>query len=54
MTGFEPEGVHRVLNLPANEHPMAYLAVGSHLDAHDESERIKLRLKVEDLVQYHH
>eukprot|EP01034_Spumella_vulgaris_P021696 gene21696-27746_t len=55
MSGFEPDGVHRVLNLPSSEHPVAYLAIGSILDKNqDDGVRVKLRLKLEDLAQYHH
>lgn len=54
MSGFDPLGVHRVLGLPDSEHPVAYLAVGSKLDRGDQdSGRIKCRLKIEDLVQWH-
>lgn len=53
MTGFEPEGVNKVLGLPSNEHAVAYLAVGSHLDTEPDGGRVKLRLKIDDLVEYH-
>jgi nitroreductase/dihydropteridine reductase len=55
MTGFDPDGVHKVLGLPASENPVAYLAVGSTLDKNqDDGVRVKLRLKLEDLAQFHH
>ncbi len=53
MSGFEPEGVGKVLGLPSSEHAVAYLAVGSHLDTEPDGVRVKLRLKLDDLVQYH-
>lgn len=53
MSGFDPPGVHRVLGLPENEHPVAYLAIGSDLDVDSDPLRVKCRLNIEDLAQWH-
>ena len=55
MNGFVPQDVHRVLQLPDNQWPVAYLAVGSTLDgaAEGEKERLKLRLPHDALFTAH-
>jgi nitroreductase/dihydropteridine reductase len=52
MSGFVPADVHKVLELPANQWPVAYLAVGSTLD-HPNPEIPKFRVSMEDLITHH-
>jgi nitroreductase len=51
MGGFVAKDVHRVLELPENQWPVAYFAIGSTLDEPDTT-RVKLRLKTNDLFQW--
>ena len=56
MSGFVQEDVHRVLQLPANQWPVAYLAVGSHLDNKENtggSNRRKFRIPSDILYTWH-
>lgn len=53
MSGFVPDDVHRVLKLPANQWPVAYLAVGSHLDNQEDPNRLKFRLPSSALYTWH-
>lgn len=61
MSGFVPADVHKVLQLPDNQWPVCYLAIGSHLDTGDsenrdpvnKNERIRFRLPSEELFQFH-
>ena len=52
MSGFVPEEVHKVLGLPDNEHPVAYMAVGSKEDSKPSSFK-KMRLDLNQIVRYH-
>jgi nitroreductase len=52
MGGFVASDVHKVLQLPDNEWPVVYLAIGSTEDPSDET-RTKLRLKKSDLFKFH-
>jgi len=52
MSGFLPVEVHKVLSLPTNEWPVAYLAIGSEADESDPN-LPKFRVALKDLVQYH-
>ncbi len=56
MSGFIPQDVHRVMALPANQWPVAYLAIGSHLDddpTQQPEERFKYRLPTDTLYTFH-
>lgn len=55
MGGFIPEAVHEIMQLPANEKPVAYLAVGHPPDEHDTTANPlpKIRLELEDIVRFH-
>ncbi len=53
MSGFVPKDVHRVLSLPANQWPVAYLAIGSYLDNKEDANRTKFRLPWETLFTFH-
>lgn len=54
MSGFLPDDVHRVMKMQPNERPVAYMAVGSHLDTEQvDPNRLKLRLDLDDFVQFH-
>lgn len=52
MGGFIAKDVHQVLQLPENQWPVVYLAIGSTEDPEDLT-RTKLRLKSSDLYQWH-
>ena len=52
MTGFLPDEVHKILNLPINEVPVCYLAIGSESDSFDATED-KFRFDINDIVRYH-
>ena len=52
MSGFVPSGVAEVLNLPENETPVAYLAIGHYPE--DESKALpypKFRFPINDIVR---
>lgn len=51
MSGFVPEEVHRVLKLPPNQWPVAYLAIGSELDP--PSPLPRFRLPLQELFTHH-
>jgi nitroreductase / dihydropteridine reductase len=53
MSGFIPQDVHRVLQLPANQWPVAYLAIGSQLDGQNSPQIMKFRLPTETLYTFH-
>lgn len=54
MGGFEPEEVKKLLKLPENQFPVAYLAIGSALDdGTDVTKRTKFRLPLEELFTRH-
>jgi nitroreductase len=52
MSGFVPKDVHRVLELPPNQWPVAYLAIGSHVDNKEDPNRVKFRLPWEELFAF--
>lgn len=51
MSGFVPEEVHKLLALPKNEHPVAYMAIGSKSDKLSPFK--KMRLELNQIVRYH-
>lgn len=53
MGGFVPADVHRILKLPAEEWPVAYLAIGSKLDMGKKNARKKFRFPLHEIVKYH-
>lgn len=53
MSGFLPDGVHKVLKLPNNEVPVAYLAIGSKDDDNSSAIGDKFRFELDYLVKYH-
>jgi nitroreductase/dihydropteridine reductase len=52
MGGFVAADVHKVMQFPDNQWPVAYFAIGSSLDL-PETDRTKLRLKTSDLFEFH-
>lgn len=56
MSGLVPADVKRVLNLPADQHPVAYLALGSTLDDeawHAESRKTFPRRRIQQHDLFH-
>jgi nitroreductase / dihydropteridine reductase len=53
MSGFVPADVHRVMKLPSNQWPVAYLALGSALDDQPSKDILRFRLPMEELFQHH-
>lgn len=53
MSGFQPEKVHEILNLPTNEQPVAYLAVGNYPENEADANHLpKQRLELSEIVRF--
>lgn len=55
MNGFDPDGVKKVANIPENQFPVAYLAIGSEFDDGMDkiTDRIKYRVSFDNLFTMH-